>query len=332
MRYVSLGKSGIKSSVIGLGCMGMSEFYGATDDEQSLQTLSKSLALGITMFDTADMYGRGHNESLLGGFLRGRREQVVLTSKFGVRRDPDGPNGSTYDRDLDNKPAYMRACCEASLKRLGTDVIDVYYVHRMDPNHPIEETVGALAGLVTEGKIRGYGLSEVSPDILRRAHNVHPVTALQSEYSLFSRDAEKEVLPVCRELDIAFIAYSPLGRGILTGAITNTNMLDDHDLRRSSPRFADSNIEHNLFLLDSVRQIAEVHQCTLGQVALAWLLAQGDDVIPIPGTKRVKYAEENARAADLELTADELRLINSVVATEQVAGAREWVPVERDSS
>ncbi len=307
---------------MGLGCMGMSEFYGQTDDEQSLETLERAFELGITLFDTADMYGRGKNEELLARFLKGRRGSVVLASKFGIKRDPHGAEGSADDRELDNSLAYMRACCEASLKRLATDCIDLYYVHRLDPRAQVEEVIANLATLVKEGKIRAIGLSEVSADTLRRAHAVHPVAAVQSEYSLFHRRVEKDVLPACRELGVSLVAYSPLGRGILTGAVTNASQLDPQDLRRSVPRFQGEHLAHNLELLDEVRQVAQAHRSTMSQVALAWVLAQGGDVIPIPGTKRVKYLEENVAAAKVSLDAAELERIGKSIAREQIAGAR----------
>ena len=303
----------------------MSEFYGPQDDAESMRTLHRALELGITMFDTSDMYGRGHNEALLGRFAKGRRASMVIATKFGVMRDPAGPSGSLYDRDLDNSPEYMRGCLEASLKRLGMDHVDLYYLHRMDPNVPIEETVGAMAALVREGKARAIGLSEVSPEILRRAAKVHPIAALQSEYSLFARDVEDAVLPTCRELDIAFVAYSPLGRGFLTGAITSVKTLADNDLRVNAERFQDGNIGRNLVLLEQVKRIAAAHGATLGQVALAWLFGQGDDIVPIPGTKRIRYLEENATAVKVRLSLDDLRSISALMVTEEIAGSRAWV-------
>jgi aryl-alcohol dehydrogenase-like predicted oxidoreductase len=323
MRQVRLGKAGFTCSALGLGCMGMSEFYGHQDEAVSLQTLDRAIELGITMLDTSDMYGRGHNEMLVGKAIKGRRDKIVLATKWGIVRDPDGPSGSLYDRDLNNSPEYLRQACEASLKRLGTDYIDLYYVHRMDPNVPIEETVGAMAELVKEGKIRAIGLSEVQPDILRRACSVHPVAALQSEYSLWERAVEAEVLPTCRELDIAFVPYSPLGRGFLTGSITTTKNLSEDDIRLNSPRFAEGNIDKNLQRLEAVKAIAEKRGCTTGQVALAWLFAQGDDIVPIPGTKRIKYLEENVGAVDVHLTPEEVAAID--LKSEDFAGSRLWV-------
>jgi aryl-alcohol dehydrogenase-like predicted oxidoreductase len=305
--------------------MGMSEFYGAQDDEESLRTLARALELGVTLYDTSDMYGRGHNERLVGRFAKGRRDQMVIASKFGIVRDPDGPSGSLYDRDLDNSKVYMRQCLEGSLSRLGTDRIDLYYVHRMDARRPIEDTVADLAELVREGKILGIGLSEVGADILRRASSVHPISALQSEFSLFHRDVEAEILPTCRELGIAFVPYSPLGRGFLTGAITSTASLAENDLRVNAPRFQDGNIDKNLQLLERVKTIAAAKGCTLGQVALAWLFAQGDDIVPIPGTKRIKYLEENVGAVDIVLTPEEAHSITSTLSPAQIAGSREWM-------
>jgi aryl-alcohol dehydrogenase-like predicted oxidoreductase len=332
MRMVEIGRSGLRSSTLGLGCMGMSEFYGATDEEESLRTLGRAFEIGVRMFDTADIYGRGRNEELLARFLKGRRDTVVLASKFGIRRDPNGAPGSTHDRDLDNSAGYMRACCEASLRRLRTDRIDVYYVHRLDPRREVEEVVGDLAALVREGKIRAIGLSEVSADILRRAHAVHRVAAVQSEYSLFSRRVEKDVLPTCRELGVSLVAYSPLGRGILTGTLTDTSQLDATDLRRSVPRFSQENLSRNLELLSEVKRVAQAHSSTPSQVALAWLLAQGDEVIPIPGTKRIRFLEENVAATALRLDASELERIGESVARDRIAGARGYfdkpVPAE----
>lgn len=326
MRQVKLGESGVMSSALGLGCMGMSEFYGPQDDDESLRTLDRAIELGITMLDTSDIYGRGHNEKLIGRAIKGRRDKVVIATKFGIKRDPDGPPGSLYDRELDNSPACMRTCCEASLERLGTDYIDLYYVHRLDHSVPVEDTVGALAELVKEGKIRAIGLSEVGPDILGRAVSVHPIAALQSEYSLWLRDVENDVLPTCRKLDITFVPYSPLGRGFLTGAVTTTSNLAQNDIRLNSPRFQDGNIDRNLSLLESVKSLATARGCTIGQVALAWLFAQGDDIIPIPGTKRIKYLEENASSVDIILTPDEVAAINASIVSEAIAGSRLWNP------
>ncbi|MCX7169969.1 MAG: aldo/keto reductase [Proteobacteria bacterium] len=288
MRLTKLGRSGVESSIIGLGCMGMSEFYGETDDAESLRTLERAFELGVTHYDTSNVYGRGHNETLVGKFAKGKRDRIVIASKFGVVRDPNGPSGSTYDRDLDNSPAYMRSCCEESLRRLGVDIIDLYYVHRIDPKTPIEETMGALAGLVCEGKIRAIGLSEASPEQLRRAHAVHPVAALQSEYSLWTREPELDVLPLCKELGVTFVAFSPLGRGFLTGAIKQTSTLSENDFRLTFPRFQGENFDRNQALLAKINAFCESKGCTPGQVALAWLFHRDQEIIPIPGTKRIK--------------------------------------------
>lgn len=325
MRQVRLGRSGVSCGAIGLGCMGMSEFYGPQDDVESRKTLERALELGVTLFDTSDMYGRGHNERLVGELARGRRDKLVIASKYGVVRDPNGPSGSLYDRDYDNSPAYMRRALEASLKRLGTDYIDIYYIHRLDSKTPIEESVGAMAEMVKAGKIRGIGLSEVPVEILERAVKVHPIAALQSEYSLFVRDVEREILPACRRLDIAFVPYSPLGRGFLTGAITSRDKLDSSDLRVNAGHFQDGNLDSNLQLLERVRTVAEAHKATLGQIALAWLFGQGDDIAPIPGTKRIKYLEENVGSVDVHLTSDEIGSISAVLDPSLVAGSRNWV-------
>jgi len=332
MRKAELGRSGLMSSAQGFGAMGMSEFYGAGDEAESQATLSRAVELGIDHFDTSDLYGKGENERLLGRFLKGRkRDELLIASKFGVVRDPDGPSGSTYDRDLDNSPAYARACCEASLQRLGTDYIDLFYVHRYDASMPIEDVVGGLVPLIEEGKIRAIGLSEVSADLLRRACSVHPVAALQTEYSLFARDVEREILPTCRELDIAFLAYGPLGRGILAGKIRSVDDLEPGDLRRIAPMYSPENLPRNLELIDQLNVIAQPRGATAGQIALAWLHAQ-PGVFPIPGTKRVKYLEENAAAADIALTAEELATIEEVLAG-GAAGAGKWntVPSEENA-
>ena len=322
MRTVPIGSSGLHSSAIGLGCMGMSEFYGEPDDAQSLRTLERAFELGVTHYDTSNVYGRGHNERLLSQFLKGRRDQVMLASKFGVVRDPNGPQGSTYDRDIDNSPAYMRRCCEESLARLGIDAIDLYYVHRADPKTPIEATVSALADLIREGKIRAYGLSEVSPDTLRRAHRVHPVAAIQSEYSLWTREPELDVLPTCRELGITFVAYSPLGRGFLTGALANAKALAPDDFRLSSPRFQGENFDKNLGLIAELRKLCDAKHCTPGQIALAWILGREQPIIPIPGTKRIQYLEENVGAAAITLSAQERAALELLLPIGGAAGTR----------
>lgn len=317
MEQRKIGGSGLTVSALGLGCMGMSEFYGPTDEAQSLATLERALDLGVTHFDTADMYGSGHNETLLGRFVAGRRDRVVIATKFGIVRQP-----GQYARSIDTSPAYVKQACEASLKRLGIDTIDLYYAHRRNPEIPIEDTVGAMAELVKEGKVRALGLSEVSAATLRRAYAVHPIAAVQSEYSLFTRDPEAEVLPTCRELGISFVAYSPLGRGMLTGAIAKAEDLAQTDFRRMSPRFQGDNLDANLHLVDNVRELAAAKGCTPGQVALAWLLAQGPDILPIPGTKRIKYLEDNAGAASVHLGVDELARLNAALPPGAAAGER----------
>ncbi|RFB78517.1 aldo/keto reductase [Methylovirgula sp. 4M-Z18] len=316
MRNRVLGSSGIAVAEIGLGCMGMSEFYGPSDEAESLATLNRAHHLGVTFYDTAETYGSGHNESLVGRFLKEHRD-VKIATKFGIVRTP-----GTYERRIDNSPDYIARACEGSLQRLGVETIDVYYAHRVNPAQPIEETVGAMARLVEQGKVRGLGLSEVSAATLRRAHAVHPISAVQTEYSLWTRDVEAEILPTCRELGIAFVPYSPLGRGMLTGAITSTDKLADSDFRRRSPRFQGDNFEANLRLVETVKKLAAAKGCTPGQIALAWLLAQGDDIIPIPGTRRIKYLEENVAAADVALSPNDLTDINAMLPAGAAAGAR----------
>lgn len=317
MEYRTLGSSDLTVSAIGLGCMGMSEFYGPTDDAQSLATLERAYALGVTHFDTADMYGSGHNESLLARFLVGRRDRVVIASKFGIVREP-----GQYARRIDTRPAYVRAACEASLKRLGIETIDLYYAHRLNPEVPVEETVAAMAELVTAGKVRALGLSEVSAATLRRAHAVHPIAALQSEYSLWTRDVEAEVLPVLRELKVSLVAYSPLGRGMLTGAIGKDTPLADNDFRRISPRFQADNLDANLRLVDVVKTLAAERGCTPAQLALAWLLAQGPDILPIPGTRRITALEENLGAVGVKLSAADLARLDAALPPGVAAGDR----------
>jgi aryl-alcohol dehydrogenase-like predicted oxidoreductase len=317
MEHRTLGSSDLTVSAIGLGCMGMSEFYGPTDDAQSLATLERAYALGVTHFDTADMYGSGHNESLLARFLVGRRDRVVIASKFGIVREP-----GQYARRIDTRPAYVRAACEASLKRLGIETIDLYYAHRLNPEVPVEETVAAMADLVTAGKVRALGLSEVSAATLRRAHAVHPIAALQSEYSLWTRDVEAEVLPVLRELKVSLVAYSPLGRGMLTGAIGKNTPLADNDFRRISPRFQADNLDANLRLVDVVKTLADERGCTPAQLALAWLLAQGPDILPIPGTRRITALEENLGAVGVKLSAADLARLDAALPPGVAAGDR----------
>ena len=320
MRQVLLGKTGISAGALGLGCMGMSEFYGPTDDASSLRTLERALELGINFFDTSDMYGRGHNETLLGQLIKGRRDKVIVGTKYGFKRDPNGPIGSTYDRDLDNSPAHIKAACDASLKRLGTDYIDVWYAHRYDVSIPIEDVTGAMAERVREGKVRAIGFSEISAEHLRRANAVHPITALQQEYSLWMRDLEKDVLPTCRALGTTLVAYSPLGRGFLAGAVSDPNKLDKSDVRLTSQRFQGENFDKNAKLLEEFKAIAVSKGCTPSQLALAWVCAQGDDIIPIPGTKSIKYLEENVAALGISLSADELAAITAVISPEKISG------------
>jgi aryl-alcohol dehydrogenase-like predicted oxidoreductase len=306
-------------STMGLGCMGMSEFYGTGDEQQGIDTIHRALDLGVTFLDTADMYGPFTNERLVGKAIDGRRDDVQLATKFGNERKEDGTR-----LGINGSPEYVRSACDASLQRLGVDHIDLYYQHRVDKTVPIEETVGAMKELVEAGKVRHLGLSEASAETIRRAHAVHPITALQTEYSLFTRDLEDEILPVLHELGIGLVPYSPLGRGILTGAITRTDDLAENDSRRSAyfPRFSGDALETNVALVARVRELAEAKDATPGQLALAWVLAQGDDVVPIPGTKRVKYLEENVGAASVTLSDDDLTALERAVPRDAVAGAR----------
>ena len=302
MKTRLLGQHGPTVSALGLGCMGMSDFYAGRDDAESLRTLHRARALGVTFFDTADMYGIGENEKLLRRAFQDSWGEVVLATKFGIVRDVNDPSV----RGINGRPEYVRRACEASLRRLGRDYIDLYYQHRVDPNTPIEDTVGAMAELVREGKVRYLGLSEAAPDTLRRAQAVHPITALQTEYSLWSRDPEDEILPTCRELGIGFVPYSPLGRGFLTGQIQQFEDLAEDDYRRHTPRFQGENFQKNLDLVARIQELAAQKNCTASQLALAWVLAQGPDIVPIPGTKRVGYLEENLGALDVTLSPDEL--------------------------
>lgn len=317
MKTRLLGSAGLEVSALGLGCMGMSEFYGASDEAESLATLDRALELGVTFWDTADMYGVGHNEELLGRALRGRREQVVLATKFGNVRGEDGSFVG-----VDGSPSYVRRACDASLRRLGVETIDLYYQHRVDPKVPIEETVGAMAELVAAGKVRHLGLSEAGALTLRRAAAVAPITALQTEYSLWTRDLEAEILPACRELGIGLVAYSPLGRGFLTGRFKTAEDLAEGDWRRVNPRFVGENFGRNRRLVERIEALAGAKSVTPAQLALAWVMAQGSDVVPIPGTRRRERLEENAASAELELDAEDLARLSAVFGETGVVGER----------
>jgi aryl-alcohol dehydrogenase-like predicted oxidoreductase len=317
MEKRALGKQGLRVSTIGLGCMGMSEFYGSRDDEQSISTIHRALDLGVNFFDTADMYGPFTNEKLVGRALKGKRESAIIATKFGNERRPDGSWVG-----INGRPEYVRSACDASLKRLGVEHIDLYYQHRVDPDTPIEDTVGAMSDLVKAGKVLYLGLSEAAPKTIRKAHAVHPITALQTEYSLWSRDPEDEILPTVRELGIGFVAYSPLGRGFLSGRIKSLDDLEPDDYRRNSPRFQGENFEKNLQLVKRIESIAKKQGVTPSQLALAWLLTRGDDIVPIPGSKRIPHLEENVEATKIRIEPAELRNIDDAAPKGVTAGER----------
>jgi aryl-alcohol dehydrogenase-like predicted oxidoreductase len=318
MKQRKLGRGGPCVSAIGLGCMGMSDFYGDRDEEESIATLNRALDLAVTFFDTADAYGPHTNEELVGRVLKPHREKIVIATKFGILRDP----GNAGFRGINGKPDYVKKACEGSLRRLQVDCIDLYYQHRVDPDTPIEETIAAMSSLVREGKVRFLGLSEASAESIRRAHAVHPITALQSEYSLWTRDPEDEVLGVCRELGIGFVPYSPLGRGFLTGKIQKPEDLPEDDYRKTTPRFQGENFQRNLDLVKRVEEFSREKKCTPAQLALAWVVAQGEHIVPIPGTKRRKYLQENIGALDVDLTGQDLERIDEVAPKDAFAGSR----------
>jgi aryl-alcohol dehydrogenase-like predicted oxidoreductase len=318
MQYRRLGKSSFVVSAIGLGCMGMSEFYGATDDDESLATIHRAIDRGVTLLDTSDAYGIGRNEELVAKAIENRRNEVAIATKFGILRDPKNPTA----RGVSGKPEYVQKACEASLKRLRISTIDLYYQHRVDPETPIEETIGAMSRLVEQGKVRYLGLSEAGVKTIRRAHAVHPITALQTEYSLWERGPEEEILAVCRELGIGFVAYSPLGRGFLTGQITKPDDFAADDFRRQSPRFQGENFQKNLELVRQIQEMARAKNCLPAQLALAWVLAQGEDIVPIPGTKRRTYLEQNLGALDVLLTSSERAKLDEILPRGVAAGTR----------
>ncbi len=317
MELIQLGKSGLKVSRIGLGCMGMSEFYVGSDEKESVATLHYALELGLNFFDTADMYGPFTNESLLGKALEGKRDKAIIATKFGLERSPDGKLIG-----VNGRPEYVRKCCEASLKRLGIDTIDLYYQHRIDPKVPLEDTIGAMAELVKMGKVRYLGLSEASPESIERAHRIHPITALQSEYSLWTRDPETEVLPLLRKLGIALVAYSPLGRGFLTGSFKKPEDIPDGDYRKNSPRFQGENFTKNIKLVEELEKLARARGVTAAQLALAWVLAQGDDIVPIPGTTKRQRLLENVKASEITFSSAELETLKKILPPGGVSGLR----------
>ncbi len=318
MKSRQLGTQGLIVSELGLGCMGMSEYYGELDNTESLATLDLAWDLGITFYDTANIYGMGENEKLLSNFVKTHRHEIIIASKFGIVRDPDDPAA----RGINSRPEYIKKCCEESLQRLGIETIDLYYQHRVDPNTPIEDTIGTMVRLKEEGKIKYLGLSEAGDEIIRRAHKVHPISALQSEYSLWCRDPENNVIPTCRELGIGFVPYSPIGRGFLTGKITDVNKLDEKDFRRNLPRFQEENFLHNYKIVEIVQNMAKEKSCTAAQLALAWLMAQGEDIVPIPGTKRRKYLEENVGCLNVKFNKEELDKLNQLLPPDMVKGGR----------